>query len=113
MKIKYVIALALSLLITGCDNAAKFDGTSQESLRYSAGKVFEPLSEEKKGELKSAILDTMSYYDTEAELTNNKNYSSDNMRLVVFNGKTADQVLSEAAKYREKKDNLEKKYLHN
>lgn len=50
MKIRYVIALTLSLLVAGCDNAPKFDGSSQESLRYSAEKVFEPLSEEKKAE---------------------------------------------------------------
>lgn len=113
MKIRYVIALTLSLLVAGCDNAPKFDGSSQESLRYSAEKVFKPLSEEKKAELKTAIIDTLNYYDTQAELTNDKSYSSNNMRLVVLNGKTADQVVSEAASYRDKKEQLEQKYLHN
>ena len=113
MRIRYVIALTLSLLASGCDNAPKFDGSSQESLRYSAEKVFEPLSEEKKAELKTAIIDTLNYYDTQAELTNDKSYSSNNMRLVVLDGKTADQVVSEASSYRDKKEKLEQKYLHN
>lgn len=113
MKIVYVIALTLSLLVVGCDNAPKFDGSSQESLRYSAETVFEPLSEERKAELKTAIIDTLNYYDTQAELTNDKSYSSNNMRLVVIDGKTADQVVSKAASYRDKKEKLEQKYLHN
>lgn len=113
MKIRYVIALALSLIVTGCDNAPRFDGSSQESLRYSAEKVFEPLSEDKKAELKTAIIDTLNYYDTQAELTNDKTYSPNNMRLVVLDGKTADQVVSEAASYRDKKEKLEQKYLQN
>ncbi|KWW07928.1 DUF6694 family lipoprotein [Escherichia fergusonii] len=112
MNIKNSILLVISLLVSACDNAPKFDGTSQESLRYSAEKVFESLSEEKKAELKTAIVDTLGYYDTQAELSNDKSYSSKKMSQVVFNGKTADQVISEAATYREKTEKLIQQYLH-
>ena len=113
MKIRYVIALTLSLLVSGCDNAPKFDGSSQESLRYSGEKVVESLSDANKEELKSAILDTLSYYDTQAIINNDGSYSSDKMRLVILNGKTAEQIISEADSYREKKEQLLKKHQLN
>lgn len=110
MKIKYVIALALTLLVAGCDNAPKFDGSSPEALRYSGEKVIESLSDEKKTELKAAISDALSYYDTQAMLSNDATYSPEKMRLTVLNGKTADEVISDAKSYREKKEKLIKEY---
>ena len=113
MKIRYVIALALSLFVAGCDNAPKFDGSSQESLRYSGEKVIESLSDAKKEELKSAIQDALSYYATQAVINNDSGYSPEKMRLVILNGKTAEQIISEADSYRKKKEQLVKQYKQN
>ncbi|HHK4129020.1 TPA: DUF6694 family lipoprotein [Enterobacter roggenkampii] len=110
MRVIYIFSLALTLLLAGCDNAPKFDGANQESLRYSGEKVIESLSPEQKQELLTAISDTLSYYNTEAMINGDKNYSPDKMRLVILNGKTANQIISEAKDYREKKEKLIQQY---
>lgn len=112
MKIGYVALLALALITAGCDNAPKFDGSSQESLQYSGQKVLDSLDDGQKAELKTAIADTLSYFDTEAALSNDRNYSPVKMRLTFLDGKTAEQVIADAKGYREKKEKLVKDFTN-
>ncbi|MCL6723238.1 hypothetical protein M8R21_49175 [Klebsiella sp. T2.Ur] len=106
MKINYVMGFVLLLALTGCDNTAKFDGTSQESLHNSAQEVNKQLSAEKQEHLRLAISDIISYYETKALVDNDNSYSSEKVRLLILDGKTADQVISEARIYRGKKVKL-------
>ncbi|WP_395306091.1 DUF6694 family lipoprotein [Enterobacter sp. ECC-019] len=106
MKISYVVVLSFSLVLNGCEPAATFDGTSPDTLEYSTLKVYEQLSAEKKEQLHIAITDIMDYYKTEALLNNDDHFSSDKIRLLFLNGKTADQIISEARRYRGKKVKL-------
>ncbi|HBR1414078.1 TPA: hypothetical protein L9L57_005045 [Klebsiella pneumoniae] len=104
MKFNYVLAVAI--LLAGCDKPAKFDGTSQESLQISSQRVIEQLSDQKRKMLRTAVSDTLSYYETEAIVNKDKNYSSDEMRLRILDGRTADQVIAESSSYRGKREKL-------
>ncbi len=106
MKISNVVVLVFSLVLNGCDRAAKFDGTSPESLELSEQKVRDQLSAERKIQLQNAITDIMDYYETEAMFNKDDNYSSERLRLLVLDGKSADQVILEARSYRGRKAKL-------
>ncbi|HCI6115036.1 TPA: hypothetical protein NPN70_002427 [Klebsiella quasipneumoniae subsp. similipneumoniae] len=106
MKISYVMILIFSLVLNSCGRVEKFDGTSPESLELSMQKVREQLSTDRKKQLQSAITDIMDFYETEAIFNNDDNYSSEKLRLLVLDGKSADQVISEARSYRGKKAKL-------
>ncbi|HBY7981330.1 TPA: hypothetical protein MI773_25165 [Klebsiella pneumoniae] len=106
MKISYVMILFFSMVLNGCDRVAKFDGASPESLELSTQKVREQLSPDREKQLQNAITDIMDYYETEALFNNDDNFSAEKLRLRVLDGKSAEQVITEARSYRGKKAKL-------
>ncbi|QTL39271.1 DUF6694 family lipoprotein [Xenorhabdus budapestensis] len=106
MKNLLLICL-LSFTLVGCDNQLKIDGTNEMAVKISIEKIRDTLSEDKKLKFDDSLNTVMlNSIDFDELFKNNKHGSikyEDMEKLEKkfyqsLNGKTADQVISEAGR---------------
>jgi hypothetical protein len=106
-----LLPMVFVLVLAGCDQAPKIDGSSEEALRYSGDKVMESLSSEKQKELEAAMIAIEKYSSAELSTIDKlaDNESVNRMSLAIYNNKTAAQIIDEAKKLKPKTEAKMKK----
>jgi len=108
---RYLLPMVFALVLAGCDQAPKIDGTSIESTKYSLEKVNEPLTPEKRKELDTALnaIGEYSNLETFSLRKGGDRAASNRMLLAILNNKTADEIIAEAEKLKPKTEARKKK----
>lgn len=103
---RYLLPMVVLLSLVGCDQSQKFDGSSKGALLYSGENIVASLSDEKKSELKQATSDILRYAHVVAsvDIGPGSEKEAENIYLKIMDGKTADEVIAESKRLKEKTD---------
>lgn len=103
---RYLLPIVVVLSLAGCDQSPRFDGSSKGALLYSGEKIAASLSDEKKAELNQAGSDISRYAHVVASVSigpgPEAEREAENIILKIVDGKTADEVIAESKRLKEK-----------
>jgi hypothetical protein len=109
---RYLLPMVFMFALGGCDQAARFDASSQEAFSYSGEKIIDALPKEKKEELLRAGVEIERYADVATG--GRDKVAASRMYMTIFDGKTVDEVIKESKELRIKtEEKLQQKMSSN